>query len=96
MYGTVVLSNLDYRPAFLEEVLSFARKCNGGEGASKDHDFLTILPKLSFDGQHGQANFDHDHPQNSKIFMVKMVNPNFIITISTIPDFLVVEIFEIC
>jgi hypothetical protein len=57
--------------------------------------FLTIWPKLTFYGQNGQANFDHYHPQNSKIFMVKMVNPNLIMTISTIPDFYVVEIFEI-
>ena len=38
---------------------------------------------------------DHDHPQNSKIFMVKMIDPNLVMTMSTIPDFFVVEIFEI-
>ena len=52
------------------------------------------LTELKFYGQNGQTKFDHDHPQDYKIFMVKMVNPNLIMTISTIPDFFVVEIFE--
>jgi hypothetical protein len=56
--------------------------------------FLTMWQKLSFYGQNGQANFDHDHPQISKIFMVKMANPNLIITISTIPDFLLLKFLK--
>jgi hypothetical protein len=38
----------------------------------------------------------HDHPQNYQIFLDKMVNPNLIMTIFTIPDYFVVEIVEIC
>ena len=63
-------------------------------GGSDDNDFLTIWPNSSFYGQNGQANFDHDHPQISKIFMVKMVNPNMIMTISTIPDFLLLKFLK--
>jgi hypothetical protein len=63
--------------------------------------FLAIWPKLRFCGQNGQTKFDHDHSQNSKLSVVKMVYQNFIMTISTIPDFLllkfvlIVEIVEI-
>jgi hypothetical protein len=49
---------------------------------------------LRFYGQNGEAKFDHDHPQNSKILMVKMVNPNLIMTISTIPDFLLLNVLK--
>jgi hypothetical protein len=43
------------------------------------------------------ANFDHDHPQNSKIFIVKMVNPNGKFDHENLYNsrFFVVEIFEI-
>jgi hypothetical protein len=40
----------------------------------------------------GQSKLDNDHPKDYKIFLVKMVNPNLIMTISTIPDLFVVEI----
>jgi hypothetical protein len=45
--------------------------------------------------QNGRTKFDHYYSQNTKISVVKMVNPNYIMTISTIPDFLVVEFVEI-
>jgi hypothetical protein len=56
---------------------------------------LTNWPKLRLYGQNGQGNFDPDHPQNYQIFMVKMVNPNLIMTIFTIPDFFVLKIVEV-
>jgi hypothetical protein len=59
-------------------LLNFFTSLNRG---SDDHDFLIIWLKLKFYGQNGQANFDHDHFQNFKIFVVKMVNPNSIRTI---------------
>jgi hypothetical protein len=40
-------------------------------------------------GQNGQTKFDHS--QNSKISVVKMVNPNLIMTITKIPDFLLLK-----
>jgi hypothetical protein len=56
---------------------------------------LTTWPKLSFYGQNVEANFDYDHPQNSKIFMVKMVNdPKLIMKIYTIPDFLLLRFLK--
>jgi hypothetical protein len=53
------------------------------------------LAKLRFYDENGEANFDHDNSQDSKIFMVKMVNQNLIMTITTIPDIFVPEIVEI-
>jgi hypothetical protein len=54
------------------------------------------LVKLRFYDLYGQSKFDHDHPQDYKIFIAKMVKPNLITTISTIAKFFVVEIVEIC
>jgi hypothetical protein len=65
-----------------------------GEGGLMTTIFFDNLAKLRFYGQNGQSKFDHDHPQEKK-FMVIMVNPYLIITISTIPDIFVVEIVEI-
>jgi hypothetical protein len=53
------------------------------------------LAKIEFlYSQNGQASFDLDHPKNSKIFMVKMVNLNLIMAISTIPDYLSLKFLE--
>jgi hypothetical protein len=49
--------------------------------------FFDHLAKLRHYGKTGQSKFDHDHPQDYKIFIVKMVNRNLIMTISTISDF---------
>jgi hypothetical protein len=57
--------------------------------------FFDHLAKLGNYGQNGQSKLDHDHPQDYKILMVKIVNPNLIMTVSTIPNYFVVEIFEI-
>jgi hypothetical protein len=55
---------------------------------------FSILAKLRFYGQNGRSKFDHDHPQDYKIFMVKMVNPNLIMTMSTIPDFYLLKLLK--
>jgi hypothetical protein len=53
------------------------------------------LAQLRCLGQNSQSKIDQDYPQNYEILMVKMVDSNSIMTISTIPDYFVVEIVEI-
>jgi hypothetical protein len=45
-------------------------------------------------GQNGKSKFDHNHPQNCKNFMVKIFNPNSILTISPNPDFLLLKLLK--
>jgi hypothetical protein len=50
---------------------------------------MTMVSLTKFFGQNFQSKFDHDHPQDNKIFIAKMVNyTNFIMTISIISNFL--------